>query len=100
MKPTNNSSGTALRIGASHDAPMDPIRKYAAARMRYAIESARRNPKPVGCGAAEDRQKPHHAAEDSRESSGLLGGKVKLFLQVKGERSESRRNRKGARRSR
>ena len=44
MKPTNKLSGTALRTGASQDAPIEPIRKYAAARMRYAIDRARRNP--------------------------------------------------------
>src|SRR5215472_10532489 len=42
--PTKRLSGTELRMGASHDAPMDPIRKYAVARIRYARESARRKP--------------------------------------------------------
>ena len=27
MKPTNSPSGTALRMGASQGAPMDPMRK-------------------------------------------------------------------------
>ena len=44
---------------------------------------------PVGCGSAKDGEKPHHAAEDSREGSGLLGGEIKLLLQIKGERSKS-----------
>src|SRR6267154_2346797 len=35
--------GSACR-GAGQGAPMEPMRKYAAAKMRYATESARRKP--------------------------------------------------------
>ena len=45
MQPTKRPSGTALRIGASHEAPIEPIRKYAPARIKYASERARRKPK-------------------------------------------------------
>jgi len=45
MKPTNRLSGTAFRTGASQDAPMEPIKKYAAARRKYAVARARRKPR-------------------------------------------------------
>src|SRR5260370_10066467 len=44
MNPTNNHSGTASRTGASHGEPMEPRRKYAPLKIRYASDSARRNP--------------------------------------------------------
>ena len=42
----------------------------------------------VGSGSAENREKPHHAAEDAGQRSGLLGGEIQLLLQIQGERSK------------
>src|ERR1051325_826906 len=44
MITTSKVSGTAFRTGASHGAPIEPSRKYAPVRSRYAKDSARRNP--------------------------------------------------------
>src|SRR5208282_3949876 len=43
---------------------------------------------PVGGSASENREEPHHAAEDASQSPGLLGGEIQLLLQVQSERSE------------
>src|SRR5713101_3893604 len=44
MKPTNNHNGTASRTGASHGEPMEPRRKYATLKIKYASDSALRIP--------------------------------------------------------
>ena len=43
----------------------------------------------VGDGAAENREKPDHAAEDSGEGASLLGGEIQLFVEIVGEGGES-----------
>src|ERR1700756_367192 len=43
----------------------------------------------VGGGSTEDREKPHHAAEDAGQRARLLGGEIQLLLQIESERGES-----------
>src|SRR5439155_21020791 len=42
---TNKTRGTALRIGASQGAPIEPKRKYDPLKIKYARERARRKPR-------------------------------------------------------
>src|ERR1700722_6968891 len=44
-KPTSNHSGNAARIGASHDDPNEPSRKYEQLKIKYASESDRLKPR-------------------------------------------------------
>ena len=64
-------------------------------RVRAALGSVARvgksaaEAKPVGGGATENGEKPHHTAEYSSERSRLLSGEIQPLLQIESKRSKS-----------
>ncbi len=52
------------------------------------MDSARRKPRRSAAAPPKIGEKPDHAAENSGERSGLFGGEIQPFLQVKRERSK------------
>ena len=75
-------------MGASQDAPIEPIREVRRGQNEVGHRERSAKTEFVRHGAAKNCQEPHHSAEETSESAGLLGGKAQLFLQIDGERRE------------
>ncbi len=82
MHPTNSSSGTAFRRGASQLAPMEPDQEICGGEDKIGEGESAPEAEPVGSRTAEDGEEPYHAAKNSRQGSSLLGGKIQLFLEI------------------
>ena len=93
-------SGTALRTGASHGAPIDPSRKYAAARIKYARERARRKPRRSAIAPPKIARNQTMPPKNPGKRTGLLGGRNSAFRADSSPATQTRRSRKGARKFR